>query len=222
MVKFKSLLCVLTAGVSAWGGILLSSDMALAGSARVRGYYRKDGTYVRPHIRNTPSGGYYGGSSSGSYGGYQFGSGVPSGTSTPYGTYDSTGLSYTKSGSVNTLQMYMDFGKQAFQKQDYETALSWFRKVVKLNPQSIEAVQAIRDTETKLVASPKKISGASQTAAGATDLFRTYMNLGKKAFDSQDYQLALSWFEKALEIQPQSEEATKAVADTKLRNLVLR
>lgn len=32
------------------------SSSVLARDVRVRGYYRKDGTYVRPHIRSSPDG----------------------------------------------------------------------------------------------------------------------------------------------------------------------
>jgi len=34
---------------------LLSSTLVFAGDVYVRGYYRKDGTYVRPHIRSSPN-----------------------------------------------------------------------------------------------------------------------------------------------------------------------
>ena len=36
------------------GFLLLFAGTASAGDVRVRGYYRKDGTYVRPHIRSSP------------------------------------------------------------------------------------------------------------------------------------------------------------------------
>ena len=34
---------------------VLTATLALAGSTYVRGYFRKDGTYVRPHWRTTPN-----------------------------------------------------------------------------------------------------------------------------------------------------------------------
>lgn len=36
------------------GFLLLFAGTASAADVRVRGYYRKDGTYVRPHIRSSP------------------------------------------------------------------------------------------------------------------------------------------------------------------------
>lgn len=42
--------------VMALGFLLLFTGTASAGNVRVRGYYRKDGTYVRPHIRSSPDG----------------------------------------------------------------------------------------------------------------------------------------------------------------------
>jgi len=37
-------------------GILLMSSPAYAKDVYVNGYYRKDGTYVQPHIRSAPDG----------------------------------------------------------------------------------------------------------------------------------------------------------------------
>jgi len=34
--------------------LVLLPSLILAGDVHVRGYYRKDGTYVRPHIRSSP------------------------------------------------------------------------------------------------------------------------------------------------------------------------
>jgi hypothetical protein len=36
--------------------MLLGSECALGGDVSVRGYHRKDGTYVRPHMRSAPDG----------------------------------------------------------------------------------------------------------------------------------------------------------------------
>lgn len=35
--------------------ILLTWTLSFAKDVRVKGYYRKDGTYVRPHIRSSPN-----------------------------------------------------------------------------------------------------------------------------------------------------------------------
>ena len=34
--------------------LLVIPSVLLAGDVRVKGYYRKDGTYVRPHVRSSP------------------------------------------------------------------------------------------------------------------------------------------------------------------------
>lgn len=47
MKKFMFLLLV--------GIFCVVSSLAFAGRTTVRGYYRKDGTYVRPHSRTTPN-----------------------------------------------------------------------------------------------------------------------------------------------------------------------
>lgn len=36
--------------------ITIAATTAYAGDVRVKGYHRKDGTYVRPHIRSAPDG----------------------------------------------------------------------------------------------------------------------------------------------------------------------
>ncbi|MBI4133578.1 hypothetical protein HY478_03115 [Candidatus Uhrbacteria bacterium] len=35
--------------------VLAFATVVLAGDVHVRGYYRSDGTYVRPHVRNAPN-----------------------------------------------------------------------------------------------------------------------------------------------------------------------
>jgi hypothetical protein len=37
-------------------GLLISPMVAFAKDVHVRGYYRKDGTYVQPHVRSAPDG----------------------------------------------------------------------------------------------------------------------------------------------------------------------
>src|SRR5213594_4676703 len=39
--------------------LLVQVSFALAGDVRVRGYYRRDGTYVQPHYRSHPDGNPY-------------------------------------------------------------------------------------------------------------------------------------------------------------------
>lgn len=73
--------------------VILTSGIAFAGSHSVRGYTRKDGTYVAPHTSSDPDAYRYNNHSSETQGGtkhdeYSYGGGATNKRNSNYGSYD--------------------------------------------------------------------------------------------------------------------------------------
>lgn len=92
--------------------LVLMSILGVEGkTVSVKGYYRKNGTYVRPHVRHTKGSSYSTGSSGRTYGGTGY---VPSGNSVsiPRVSTDGTSVQHEQKVSLDTCRAIYDNGSR--------------------------------------------------------------------------------------------------------------
>ena len=167
-----------------------SSSGSGGGRVNVRGYTRKNGTYVPAYTRAAPGRGIYTTSGGNSF-------------LNPSNSNSSLNPSNSNS-SLNPSVGAFEFNSTSLNKSSYPY------------PGNLAGLK-LHENDKEAYVSPNGDygMGLAYNAQGNVDLYQMYMDWGTKSVQQQQYKTALNWFNKALAIRPSSSETMQAIQSTK-------